>query len=172
MDGIAVSWAITDGVRRVIHAWFRTPRGHYRSGFGDDPGSTLQTTSGHAWPRGGGAAPLEAFPVAGLPNDVGAEIRDFDSSRGYALPKFRNALRKSRKYMARDIQLAVAAAQLAMSDAGLIDGGVDPTRIGIDLGAGLISTRARRAGPAIATAYAGDGPSFDFPGLGAGIDRR
>ena len=49
--------------------------------------------------------------------------------------------------MARDIQLAVAAAQLAVTDAGLVDGGVDPTRIGIDLGAGLISTRARRAGP-------------------------
>ncbi len=69
---------------------------------------------------------VEAFPVAGLPSDAVAEIRDFDFLKGYALPKYRNALRKSRKYMARDIQLAVAAAQLAVSDAGLVGGGSTP----------------------------------------------
>ena len=51
--------------------------------------------------------------------------------------------------MARDIQLAVAAAQLAVADAGLVDGGVDPTRIGIDLGAGLISSELDELAPAI-----------------------
>jgi 3-oxoacyl-[acyl-carrier-protein] synthase II len=104
--------------------------------------------------------PLESFRVAGLPNDVGAEIRDFDLKK-YSLPKFWNALRKTKKYLARDIQLAVAAAQLAVLDAGLIDGGVDPTRIGIDLGAGLISSELDELAPAIAQAYAG-GKSFDF----------
>ena len=98
--------------------------------------------------------PLEAFRVAGLPNDVGAEIRDFDLKK-YSLPKFWNALRKTKKYLARDIQLAVAAAQLAVLDAGLIDGGVDPTRIGIDLGAGLISSELDELAPAIGHAYAG-----------------
>ena len=48
---------------------------------------------------------IEEFPVAGLPNDVVAEIRDFDFIKGYALAKFRKTLAKSRKYMARDIQL-------------------------------------------------------------------
>lgn len=104
---------------------------------------------------------LEAFPVEGLPNDVGAEIRDFDFLKSYALPKFRRALAKSRKYMARDIQLAVAAAQLAMTDAGLAEGGYDPTRIGIDLGAGLISSELDELAPAIAQATAGSG-NFDF----------
>ena len=55
--------------------------------------------------------------------------------------------------MARDIQLAVAAAQLAVADAGLADGGVDPTRIGIDLGAGLISSELDELAPAIGHAY-------------------
>jgi 3-oxoacyl-[acyl-carrier-protein] synthase II len=105
---------------------------------------------------------VEAFPVAGLPTDVVAEIRDFDFLKGYALPKYRNALRKSRKYMARDIQLAVAAAQLAMNDAGLVDGGVAPSRIGIDLGAGLISTELDELAPAISMASAGTG-TFEFP---------
>ncbi len=109
----------------------------------------------------GGLRRIEAFPVAGLPTEAVAEIHDFDFLKGYALPKYRNALRKSRKYMARDIQLAVAAAQLAMSDAGLVDGGVAPSRIGIDLGAGLISTELDELAPAISTASSATG-SFDF----------
>ena len=105
---------------------------------------------------------IQEFPVAGLPNDIVAEIRGFDFIKGYALPKFRKTLAKSRKYMARDIQLAVAAAQRAMSDAGLVDGGVDPTRIGIDLGAGLISTDLDELAPAITMATEKTG-QFQFP---------
>jgi 3-oxoacyl-[acyl-carrier-protein] synthase II len=104
--------------------------------------------------------PLEAFRIAGLPNEAGAEIRDFDLKK-YSLPRYWNALRKTKKYLARDIQLAVAAAQLAVVDAGLADGGVDPTRIGIDLGAGLISSELDELAPAIGQAY-GTGKSFDF----------
>jgi 3-oxoacyl-[acyl-carrier-protein] synthase II len=108
----------------------------------------------------GSIRPLEAFKVAGLPTDAGAEIADFDL-KNYALPRIRNALRKSRKYMARDIQLAVAAAQLAVQDAGLADGGVDPTRIGIDLGAGLISSELDEIAPAIERASSNGAP-FDY----------
>src|SRR4029077_14277699 len=104
---------------------------------------------------------LEAFRVAGLPKDVGAEIRDFDLRKNYALPKIRNALRKSRKYMARDIQLAVAAAQVAVQDGGLADGGVGPTRIGIDLGAGLISSELDEIAPAIEHATS-NGKPLDY----------
>ncbi len=103
---------------------------------------------------------LEAFRVAGLPNDVAAEVRDFDL-KSYALPRLSKKLVKSRKYMARDIQLAVAAAQRAVADAGLADGGVDPTRIGIDLGAGLISSELDELAPAITRAFEASG-SFDF----------
>ena len=103
---------------------------------------------------------LEAFRVAGLPNDVAAEVRDFDLKK-HALPKISKKLWKSRKYMARDIQLAVAAAQLAVADADLVDGGVDPTRIGIDLGAGLISSELDELAPAIVRAFEAN-RSFDF----------
>ncbi len=63
--------------------------------------------------------------------------------------------------MARDIQLAVAAAQLAVHDAGLAEGGVDPTRIGIDLGAGLISSELDEIAPAVAHATS-NGTPFDY----------
>jgi 3-oxoacyl-[acyl-carrier-protein] synthase II len=108
----------------------------------------------------GAVRPLQAFRVAGLPTDAGSEISDFDL-KNYALPKIRNALRKSRKYMARDIQLAVAAAQLAIQDAGLAEGGIDPTRIGIDLGAGLISSELDEIAPAIEHATS-NGEPFDY----------
>ena len=48
-----------------------------------------------------------------------------------------------------------------MADAGLVDGGVDPTRIGIDLGAGLISSELDELAPAITHAFQGNKP-FDF----------
>jgi 3-oxoacyl-[acyl-carrier-protein] synthase II len=108
----------------------------------------------------GGIRRLSTFPVADLPNDVGGEVLDFDP-KAYAQPKYRTALRKSLKYMARDIQLAVVAALLAVEDAGLVDGGVDPTRFGVDLGAGLISTELDELAPAISQASDGTG-EFDY----------
>lgn len=106
---------------------------------------------------------IKAFPIAGLPNDVGAEVPDFDekSMKALAIPKLRKAIGKSLKYMARDIQLSVAGAQLAMLDAGLADGGVDPTRIGVDLGAGLISTELDELAPAIDAGFRQNG-TFDY----------
>ncbi len=103
---------------------------------------------------------IQSFPVDGLPCEAGAEALGFDP-RALAVPKHRKPLQKSLKYMARDIQLAVAAAEMAISDAGLAEGGVDPTRIGVDLGAGLISTELDELAPAINLATHPDG-SFDF----------
>ena len=111
----------------------------------------------------GAVRQVQAFPIAGLPNDLGAEVRDFDDKamKALAIPRLKKAIGKSLKYMARDIQLSVAAAQLAMVDAGLADGGIDPTRIGVDLGAGLISTELDELAPAIAAGFGNNG-TFDY----------
>ena len=47
--------------------------------------------------------------------------------------------------MARAIQLAVAAAQLALDDGEVDKSKLDPTRFGVEFGAGLIATELRRA---------------------------
>ena len=150
------------------HASLRTPRGHHRSGnhhpHRDRPGGLLVLAL-----RGTGRVRrINAFAVGDLPNDVGGEIAEFDSKswfKSFALPEHRKTLSKSQKYMARDIQLAVAAAELAIVDAGLADGGVEPTRIGVDLGAGLISSELDELAPAINLASEATG-TFDYQAWG------
>jgi 3-oxoacyl-[acyl-carrier-protein] synthase II len=112
----------------------------------------------------GGVRRIQAFAVGDLPNDVGGEVLGFDP-KAYALPKHRKVLTKSLKYMARDIQLAVAAAEVAVADAGLADGGVDPDRLGVDLGAGLISSELDELAPAINQATTPSG-GFDYHAYG------
>lgn len=107
----------------------------------------------------GGVDTIRSFPVDGLPTNVGGEVKGFDPM-AYALPRSKRAQKKSLKYMARDIQLAVTAAMMAVTDAGLAEGGVDPTRFGVDLGAGLISSELDELAPAITHASASG--AFDF----------
>ena len=111
-----------------------------------------------------GVRKVEAFAVAGLPTDAGAEVLGFDP-RSLAIPSHVKPLRKNLKYMARDIQLAVAAAELAFTDAGLAPGSFDPTRIGLDLGAGLISTELDELARGFNRAHGSD-DEFDFAAFG------
>ncbi|MEX2287251.1 MAG: beta-ketoacyl-[acyl-carrier-protein] synthase family protein [Planctomycetaceae bacterium] len=76
---------------------------------------------------------LRNFPNSNLPIKLAAEIRDFDPERFIDH-------RKLIKVMSRDIQLGVSAAALAMKDARLRDGDVEPERLGVEFGAGRIST--------------------------------
>lgn len=111
----------------------------------------------------GGIDHIKAFPVAGLGTDAGGEVQGFNEKtmKSLSLPRLAKTVGKSSKYMARDIQFSVAAAQLAMTDAGLTEGGVDPTRIGLDLGAGLISTELDELAEAFNHAFQAD-DSFSF----------
>jgi 3-oxoacyl-[acyl-carrier-protein] synthase II len=75
---------------------------------------------------------LPQFDDPGLPSPFGAEVPDFD-------PKRYVRQRKSLKVMSRDIQLAFAAADLACADANLRESRLDPERLGVILGADIIS---------------------------------
>jgi 3-oxoacyl-[acyl-carrier-protein] synthase II len=90
-----------------------------------------------------GVKPIRAFDTSGLPISFGGEIPDFDA-KDYVEKKER----KNLKVMARTIQLAVAAAQLALDDSGIDKQQLDPTRFGVEFGAGLIATELPELGPA------------------------
>ena len=108
----------------------------------------------------GGVETIRAFPSDGLPSSAVAEVKGFDP-KAHALPKYKKSFTKSLKYMARDIQLAVTAALMAVADAGLVEGGVDPARMGVDLGAGLISSELDELVPSLTHSSLASG-KFDF----------
>jgi 3-oxoacyl-[acyl-carrier-protein] synthase II len=78
-----------------------------------------------------GIRPIDLFDASGLRTPYGGQIPDFD-------PKVYVRPRKSLKVMSRDIQLGFAAADLAMGDASLAAGGVEPERFGVVFGADMI----------------------------------
>jgi 3-oxoacyl-[acyl-carrier-protein] synthase II len=83
-----------------------------------------------------GIGPLTAFSASGLPSRLAAQIPNFDPTQHIYHKKFI-------KVMARDVQLGVAAASMAMKDAVLPRGSVDPDRLGVDFGAGHIAAEPR-----------------------------
>lgn len=93
--------------------------------------------------------PVEAFDASGLPCRLAGEVSGV-RARDY-VPK---SYRKATKVMARDTQLAVVSAQLAIADAGRASRGsgetsasatppdaprLDPQRTGCQIGAGLLT---------------------------------
>ena len=100
----------------------------------------------------GGVRPVRSFDASALPVRFGGEILDFDA-RNYLDKKERKRLNT----MVRTSRFAVAAAQLAMTDAGLEKGKIDPERFGVVFGAGTIPGHLDDLGPA-AQASLGDRP--------------
>ena len=78
-----------------------------------------------------GVRRLAVFNTDEYPIRIGAEIIDFDAKQ-YVTP------RKSLKVMSRGIQLAFAAAQMAITQAGVATSGVDTDRFGVVFGADMI----------------------------------
>lgn len=102
-------------------------------------------------------APLAQFDASGFPCRLAGEVRDFHAKDH--VPK---SYRKAVKVMARDIELAVAAAKCAVEDAGLLTKGVIPEgadaqptyaphRVGCQIGAGLIAAETDELTGALAT---------------------
>ncbi len=96
--------------------------------------------------------------LSGFPCQLAAEVKDF-SAKDYVPKHYRKAV----KVMARDVELAVAAAKEAFEDAGLVtraNEGQPPTypgeRIGCQIGAGLIAAETHELTLALATAVDDD----------------
>jgi len=78
-----------------------------------------------------GVSLLPQFAGNNLPFRFGGAIKDFDPKE-YVQP------RKTLKVMCKEIQTAFSASVLAMQDAGLAKGAVDPDRLGVVLGSEML----------------------------------
>ncbi len=95
---------------------------------------------------------IAAFDPTGFPCELGGEVPDYRIQDH--VPR---TCRKAVKLMCRDIELAVMAAGEAMAASGLITKGidpekvnVDPTRMAINVGAGIICCELSELAPATA----------------------
>lgn len=90
-----------------------------------------------------GVGPLQCLPSQSLPMHFAGEARGFTGDIADFGPlekdQFRT-IRKGLKVMCREIQMGVAAAQLALHDAGLKPGGYDVDRTGVVYGTDYIMT--------------------------------
>ncbi len=90
-----------------------------------------------------GVKAITAFDASGLTTRIAGQIPGFDAKNYIA-----KQARKSLRVMARTIQLAVAAAQLALDDARVAKDKIDPTRFGVEFGSGLLATDLEDIAPA------------------------
>ncbi len=114
---------------------------------------------------------IKAFDPAGFTCKIAGEVPEFKIQQH--LPK---AFRKSIKLMSRDIELSIIAANQALASAKIVTRATDPeninfdpTRMAINLGAGLISCDLVELAPAVAASVT-DG-KFDIRKWGtAGLE--
>lgn len=81
--------------------------------------------------RASGIRPVDLFDASSLRVRFGGQIPDFD-------PKLYIRPRKSLKVMSREIQLGFAAADLAIRDAGIAEGSIEPEHFGVVFGSDMI----------------------------------
>lgn len=100
-----------------------------------------------------GIEPISSFDPVGFNCKLAGQVGDYKVAN--YVPR---AFRKAVKLMSRDIELAVIAANEALTHSGLVTKGisegndinVDPTRMAVNLGAGLISCDLVELAPAVA----------------------
>jgi 3-oxoacyl-[acyl-carrier-protein] synthase II len=109
-----------------------------------------------------GIGKITAFDPVGFDCKIAGQVPDYKIQQ--YVPK---SHRKATKLMSKDIELAVIAANEALSDSGLITKGIDPEkvnvnpeRMAINMGAGLISCDLIEMAPAVVASVA-DG-KFDM----------
>ncbi len=97
-------------------------------------------------------APVRAFDASAHPVKVVAEVADFDVT-----PYVPSAHRKSLKIMGRAARFGVAAAGLAVTDSGLDLSRVNPERVGVVMGAGLVPMDLPEIAPLLTDAWDEEG---------------
>ena len=115
-----------------------------------------------------GIREIGAFDPVGFSCKLAGQVPDYKIQQ-YVPRSYRKAV----KLMSRDIELAVVAANEALTDSGLITKGIDPEKVNVDpervainLGAGLISCDLVELAPAVAASTT-DG-KFDIRKWGKG----
>ncbi len=82
-----------------------------------------------------GVRPIRTFDASALSTRIAAQIEGFDA-KAYV----EKHQRKSLRMMARPIQLALAAAQVALTHGQVDKSKLDPARFGVEFGSGLIAS--------------------------------
>jgi len=114
-----------------------------------------------------GVRRIASYDPSGFPSQIAGEVPPYKI--GDYVPK---SYRKATKVMARDIELAVVAADDAFKDAGLKSKAytdtptIDPFRFGCNIGAGLISAELNELTAAMHTARAGGSNKLDLKAWG------
>lgn len=91
-----------------------------------------------------GIGPIRAFDASRHPVKVAGEVSDFDAS-----PFLPSCQRKSLKIMSRAMRFAVGAAGLGVRDSGLDLAKVDPERVGVVMGTGIMPVDLPEITPAL-----------------------
>lgn len=110
-----------------------------------------------------GVAPVASLPptlvatFAGEAREFAGDIDGF----GTLEPEKKKAIRKGLKVMCRECQMGVAAAQRAISDAGLATSGLDPERAGVEFGSDYMVTEPEEFIEGIKQCVV-DGQGFQF----------
>ena len=106
-------------------------------------GTSLEAIEAALDERRSGVSELTRIPAANLPTKIAAEATDFRGEIGDfgALDKSQTrSIRKGLKVMCREIQMGVAAAQLALLDARWTTENLNPERTGVVFGSDHITT--------------------------------
>ena len=104
-------------------------------------GNTLESVWDALTHKRSGVRPLRCLPTEFLPSKCGAEAWDFTGQIddfGALEANQKKTIRKGLKVMCREIQMGVAAAQLAISHAGLREGNYNVDRTGVLYGCDYI----------------------------------
>jgi 3-oxoacyl-[acyl-carrier-protein] synthase II len=99
-----------------------------------------------------GVGPIRCFDASGHPVRIAAEVPPFDV-QAFVPPEHR----KNLKIMGRAARFGVAAASMALADSGLEIDCLDPARIGVVMGAGLVPIDLPDLAPLLKEAVDADG---------------